>query len=121
MPSAIGGHLNVVRPNIQGNSFEIKSGLIIMIQKSQFGSGTLEDPNAHLAIFLEICSTVKINGVSNDAISLTLFPFPLIDKAKAWLQSRAVKSFTTSNELSGVFLDKCFPPSKIAKLRCDIV
>ena len=39
-----------------------------MIQQNQFGGNSIEDPNAHLANFSEICDTIKFNGVSNDAI-----------------------------------------------------
>ena len=46
-----------------------------MVQQSQFGGNAVEDPNAHLATFLEICDTIKMNGVSEDAIRLRLFHF----------------------------------------------
>ena len=53
-----------------------------MVQQFQFGGNVIEDPNAHLVTFLEICDTIKMNGVSEDAIRLRLFPFSLRDKAK---------------------------------------
>jgi hypothetical protein len=34
-----------------------------------------EDPNQHLAIFEELCNTVKINGVEPEAINLEHFLF----------------------------------------------
>ncbi|XP_031260575.1 uncharacterized protein LOC116118743 [Pistacia vera] len=56
-----------------------------MIQQSmQLGGLAHEDPNLHIANFLEICDTFKHNGVSNEAIRLRLFPFSLRDK---WIQS----------------------------------
>ena len=55
-----------------------------MIQSSVHFYGLAnEDPNAHIANFLEIYDTFKYNGVSDDAIRLRLFPFTLKDKAKA--------------------------------------
>nr|XP_027124403.1 uncharacterized protein LOC113741122 [Coffea arabica] len=80
----------------------------------------VEDPNSHLTTFLEICDTIKMNGVSDEAIRLRLFPFSLRDKAKLWLHSHAPNTFTTWDDLSRAFLNKYFPPGKTAKLRMDI-
>ena len=48
-----------------------------MVQNNQFSGLSNEDPNSHLEVFLEIVDTVKMNGVSDDAIRLRLFPFCL--------------------------------------------
>lgn len=68
MPTTDVAHNSIRRPTVNANNFEIKSVLIHMVQQDQFGSGAIDDPNAHLANFLEICDTVKMNGVSEDAI-----------------------------------------------------
>ncbi|XP_027171773.1 uncharacterized protein LOC113771386 [Coffea eugenioides] len=73
---------SIVRPTVNANNFEIKSSLIQMVQQSQYGGNATEDPNSHLSTFLEICDTIKFNGVSDDAIKLRLSPFSLRDKAK---------------------------------------
>ena len=86
---------SIARPTVNANNFEIEPSLIQIVQQSQFGINAIEDPNAHLAIFLEICDTIKINGSSEDAIRLRLFPFSLRDKAKIWLHSHAPNTFTT--------------------------
>ena len=44
-----------------------------MVQQGQFGGNPTEDSNAHLTNFLKICDTIKMNGVSEDAIRLRLF------------------------------------------------
>ena len=61
-----------------------------------------------------------MNGVSEDAIRLRLFPFSLRDKAKIWLHSHARNTFTTWDDLSRAFLKKYFLPSKTVKFRMDI-
>ncbi|KAA3473833.1 pentatricopeptide repeat-containing protein chloroplastic-like [Gossypium australe] len=56
-----------VKPTLIGA--EINSNTTQMVQQYvQFDVLQDEDPNAHLANFLEICDTFKINGVSDDAI-----------------------------------------------------
>ncbi|KAA3483463.1 RING-H2 finger protein ATL63 [Gossypium australe] len=80
-PNLTGAESSIVRPAIAANNFELKPNTIQMIQ--QFD----EDPNTHLANFLEFCDTFKINGVSDNAIRLRLFPFSLRNKAKQWLNS----------------------------------
>ena len=62
-PSLDGAGSSIRRPPVQANNFEIKPAIIQMIQNTvQFGSLAHEDPNSHLANFLEICDTIKYNG-----------------------------------------------------------
>ena len=78
------GASSIRRPPSQSNNFEIKPAIIQMIQSSiQFGGLANDDPNLHIANFLEICDTFKHNGVTDDAIRLRFFPFSLNNKAKA--------------------------------------
>jgi len=91
-----------------------------MVQQSQFGGSSMEDPNLHLLIFLDVCDTKLINGASTDAIWLRLFPFSLRDKARAWLHSLPLGLISMWDELTKAFLAKFFPPSKTASLRNQI-
>ncbi|KAA3465598.1 Retrotransposon gag protein [Gossypium australe] len=74
---------SIVRLSIATNSFKLKPNTIQMIQQFvQFDGLQDEDPNNYLANFLEFCDTFKINGISDDAIHLWLFPISLRNKAK---------------------------------------
>ena len=73
--------------------FEIKHSLIQMLP-SFYGLES-ENPFKHVDAFLEICSTVFLNNISDDALRLRLFPFSLKDKAKAWLGTK--RNITTWN------------------------
>ena len=120
-PTLEGSVSSIRRPPIPVNNFEIKPAIIQMIQHSiQFGGLSSDDPNLHIASFLELCDTFKHNGVSDDAIRLRLFPFSLRDKAKAWLISLPPGGITTWDQLVSVFLAKYFQPVKSAKMRSDI-
>ena len=80
----------------------------------------MEDPNLQLSILLEVCYTLKFNGVSTDAIQLCLFPFLLKDKALAWPHLLPLDSIITWVDLTKAFLAKLFPPSKMASLSNQI-
>ena len=120
-PSLTGTESSIVIPAIAVNNFKLKSNTIQMIQQFvQFDGLQDEYPNAHLANFLELCDTFKINGVSDDAICLRLFPFSLRNKATQWLNSLPRGSITTWEQMTEKFLLKYFLPAKTAKLRNDI-
>ena len=73
-------HLSgIVRPPIKVNNFELKPILINLVQLNQFGGALHKDTNNYLTLFLELCVTIKFNGVFEDAIKLRLFPFSLWD------------------------------------------
>jgi len=59
---------SIAHPNVEANNFELKPALISIVQQSQLGSTPLEDSNLHLSVFLEMCDTLKLNGVYTDAI-----------------------------------------------------
>ena len=80
----------------------------------------MEDPNLHLSVFLEVCNTLKLNGVSTNAIRLRLFPFAPRDKVRAWLHSLPSGCITMRDELMRAFLAKFFLPSKMGNVRNQI-
>ena len=113
-PDMLETESSIVRPVVTTNNFEIKPNIIQMVQQFvQFNGLQDEDPNAHLSNFLEICATFKINGATDDAIKLRLFPFSLRGRAKQWLSSQPKASIDTWNLLVEKFLAKYFPPARL--------
>ena len=104
------------RPSIQANNFELKMVTLQMLQNIQFHGLPSENPNMHLTNFIEVCDTIKYNGVIEEALRLRLFTLSLGDRAKHWLRSQPPDSITSWNNLVQKFLRKFFSPSKIAQL-----
>jgi hypothetical protein len=105
--------------NIGDGSFKLKSALINMVQQSRFCGKALEDANAHLQHFLEICSTFTIRGVTQDVVHLCLFPFSLLGKAKQWFYSNK-EVVSTWEKCFNAFLTKFFSLGKTNALRNKI-
>ncbi|KAG7564179.1 Reverse transcriptase domain [Arabidopsis suecica] len=110
----------IVPPTVQNNNFEIKSGLISMIQGNKFHGLPLEDPLDHFDNFDRLCSLTKINGVSEDSFKLRLFPFSLGDKAHQWEKTLPAGSITSWDDCKKAFLTKFFSNSRTARLRNEI-
>ena len=102
-------------PPVESSQYEIKSSTIQMLPS--FYGLTNEDPYKHLDEFLEICSTVKIQHFSDDALRLKLFPFSLKDRAKYWLNSIDTITISTWDQLQREFLKKYFPIGKTNQIR----
>ena len=108
------------RPPIQANNFELKLVTLQMLQNILFHGLPNENPNMHLTNFIEVCGTIKYNGVTEEALRLGLFPLLLGDRVKHWLTSQPLDSITSWNDLVQKFLTKFFPPAKIAQLVQEI-
>ena len=88
-------HIPTGLKNDQDNDgFELKSGLVNMVQASPFCGKTSEDANTHLQNFLEVSSTINPRGTTMDNVRLRLFPFSLLGKAKTWFYTNKA-DFTT--------------------------
>ena len=92
-------------------NFELRTGLITMVQGSPFCGLPSEDANAHLQQFLQLCDTVVIKDVPADIIRLRLFPFSLVGKAKQWFYKDKA-AVDTWGKCSKAFLAKFFPVGK---------
>ena len=120
MPDITDNFGGIMAPSIANNNFKIKLSIIQMVQNNQYGCLQGEDPYTHILVFLNVCATFKINGVTDDVIRLSLFPFSVKEKAQLWLTSLPSESIITWDQLKQAFLHMYFPPQKIAKFRNKI-
>nr|GEY12787.1 reverse transcriptase domain-containing protein [Tanacetum cinerariifolium] len=94
----------IVVPDILVENFEIRTGLLSLIQANQFYGFKSNNPHDHIGSFNRITSTLKFRDVPNDAITLMLFPYSLEGAAKIWYEKGPPRSILTWGDLSGVTL-----------------
>ena len=105
--------------NTGTGNFELRTGLITMVQVNQFCGLPSEDASARLQHFLELCDTIVIKDVAQASIRLHLFPFSLAGKAKQWFYKEK-EVVNTWDKCFAVFLAKFFPMGKTNALRGKI-
>nr|GEX20270.1 DNA-directed DNA polymerase [Tanacetum cinerariifolium] len=110
----------IVIPEIAATNFELKHGLINLVQNKQFFGHDKENPHAHVRYFNKITSTMRVPDVPNSTIKLMLFPFSLEGAARIWLEKEPPRSILTWDDLVSKFINQFFPPSKTTNLRKEI-
>ncbi|GJY70674.1 reverse transcriptase domain-containing protein, partial [Tanacetum coccineum] len=109
----------IVISEITANNFEIKHGLLNLVQNKQFFRND-KDPHAHVRYFNKITSTMKFPNVPSTSVKLMLFPFSLESAARIWLEKEPPRSILTWDDLVSKFINKFFPLSKTTNLRNEI-
>nr|GEV58143.1 reverse transcriptase domain-containing protein [Tanacetum cinerariifolium] len=109
----------IVVPTIVADNFELKHGLLTLVQNKQFYGLDKEDPHAHICYFNKITSTLKFLNVPNTSIKLMFFPFSLEGAAQIWLEKEPPRSILTWDDLVSKFINQFFPPSKTTSLHQD--
>ncbi|GJR27803.1 reverse transcriptase domain-containing protein [Tanacetum coccineum] len=105
---------------IQATDFVLRHHMIQQVQNTQFHGLPGDDANRHIDKFLEITQHMKQNGVSDDALRLSLFPYSLTHHAIAWYDRLPRNSIHSFDDMMRKFLSKYFPPSMVTKLRNEI-
>ena len=81
---------SIVQPTITTANSEIKPAFF------QFKLGTeMENPNDHLDEFVNKCSTIKYQGISDEQLKLICFPYSLLGEARDWLRSEGRNNYRT--------------------------
>ncbi|GKD63682.1 reverse transcriptase domain-containing protein [Tanacetum coccineum] len=107
---------------IQATNFGLYHHMIQQVQNTcQFHRLPDDDANRHIDKFLEITQHMKQNGVSDEALRLSLFPYYLTYHAIAWYDRLPRNSIHSFNDMMRKFLSKYFPPSMVTKLRNKIM
>ncbi|GJR47794.1 reverse transcriptase domain-containing protein [Tanacetum coccineum] len=109
----------IVVPEITSDNFELKHGLLTLVQNKQFFGHDKEDPHAHIRYFNKITSTMKFPNVPSTSVKLMLFPFSLEGAARIWLEKEPPRSILTWDDLVSKFINKFFPPSKTTNLQMN--
>ncbi|GJR59559.1 reverse transcriptase domain-containing protein [Tanacetum coccineum] len=110
----------IVVPEITADNFELKHGLLTLVQNKQFFGHDKEDPHAHIRYFNKITSTMKFPNIPSTSVKLMLFPFSLEGAARIWLEKEPPRSILTWDDLVSKFINKLFPPSKTTNLQNEI-
>nr|GEW22944.1 reverse transcriptase domain-containing protein [Tanacetum cinerariifolium] len=110
----------ILVPAITADNFELKHGLLTLVQNKQFFGHDKEDPHAHIRYFNKITSTLKFPNVLNTSIKLMLFPFFLEGAAHIWLEKEPPRSIFTWDDLVSKFINQFFPRSKTKNLHNEI-
>nr|GEW64451.1 reverse transcriptase domain-containing protein [Tanacetum cinerariifolium] len=110
----------IVVPAITADNFELKHGLLTLVQNKPFFGHDKEDPHAHVLYFNKITSTLKFPNIPNMSINLMIFPFSLEDAARIWLEKKPPRSIFTWDDLVSKFINQFFPSSKTTNVRNEI-
>nr|GEY79624.1 reverse transcriptase domain-containing protein [Tanacetum cinerariifolium] len=110
----------IVVPAITTDNFELKHGLLTLVQNKQFYRHDKENPHAHIHYFNKITSTLKFPYVPNTSIKIMPFPFSLEGATRIWLEKEPPRSILTWDDLISKFINQFFLPSKTTSLCNEI-
>nr|GEU56386.1 DNA-directed DNA polymerase [Tanacetum cinerariifolium] len=102
---------------IQATYFGLRHHMIQQVQNTcQFHGLPGDDANRHIDKFLEITQHMEQNGVSDDALRLSLFLYSLTHHAIAWYDRLPRNSIHSFDDMMRKFLSKYFSPSMVTKM-----
>nr|GEV09457.1 reverse transcriptase domain-containing protein [Tanacetum cinerariifolium] len=106
---------------IRATKFGLKNDMIQQVQNScQFHGLPGDDANKHLDKFLHVTQSIKVNGVTDDALRLYHFPHSLTHHATTWFDRLPRNSINSFEQMAKMFLEKYFPPSMVTKFINEI-
>ncbi|KAL4336159.1 hypothetical protein GQ457_07G008540 [Hibiscus cannabinus] len=78
----------IMTPKIQAAQFKLKLVVFNILNSiGQFGGSPHENLRQNLRSFMEVCDSLRQQGVHEDVLRLKLFPYSMRDKASVWFNS----------------------------------
>nr|GEV96153.1 reverse transcriptase domain-containing protein [Tanacetum cinerariifolium] len=94
--------------SIQAMNFGLKNDMIQQVQNScQFHGLPGHDANKYFDKFLHVTQSIKVNGVTDDALRLYLFPHSFTHHATAYFRQHPDESLFEAWECSKHSIDRC--------------
>src|SRR3954462_2436891 len=115
------GRMIIVNQPVNVTHFQLHPSTIRQLESKPFAGRINEDANKHLQRFLTTTTSLKIEGHSEEAKRLVMFPFTLSEDAEEWFYSLPAGSITTWQQMETAFLNEYFPASVFIRKRYDIV
>src|SRR3954469_6087912 len=114
-----GGRLTIVNQPVNAANFQLHPSTINQLERKPFTRKVNEDANKHLQRFLTMSTTLKIEGHTEEAKKLRMFPFTLAEEAEEWFYSIPAGSITSWEEIEKAFLNEYFPAFVFIRKRYD--
>ncbi|GJX96563.1 hypothetical protein Tco_0352361 [Tanacetum coccineum] len=106
----------VARPKIDNkDQFELKGQFLNELRENTFSRSDNEDANENIDKVLEIVDLFHILNITENQLTLQVFPISLTVAASCWLRNEPTCSITTWEDLKTKFLKKYCPPSRTVK------
>ncbi|XP_050919417.1 uncharacterized protein LOC127136955 [Lathyrus oleraceus] len=103
--------MTIVNQPVNVAHFQLHPSTIRQLERRPFSGKINEDANKHLQRFLTMTTSLKIEGHSEEAKKLVMFPFTLSEDAEEWFYSLPAGSITTWQQMETTFLNEYFPAS----------
>ncbi|XP_050909358.1 uncharacterized protein LOC127123153 [Lathyrus oleraceus] len=114
------GRMTIVNQPVNVAHFQLHPSTIRQLERRPFSGKINEDANKHLQRFLTMTTSLKIEGHSEEAKKLVMFPFTLSEDVEEWFYSLPAGSITTWPQMETTFLNEYFPASVYIRKRYDI-
>ncbi|GKC83978.1 hypothetical protein Tco_1139695 [Tanacetum coccineum] len=93
---------------VEKSIVEIQGTFLVKIRDNAFNGNIRENAFKHIDKFLEIVGPIKINGLTQDRFSLSVFPVSLTGAASEWFIKECIGSITTWENIVERFIQKLY-------------